>query len=798
MAGGRRLVPRSGGKRPAPGADDALTGSRGKDARSAQTVPERAEPESERAVAPSPRAPPRHAALPLIESKLQVPVLHPIRLERPVLLRRLDDATARRLTIVAAPTGYGKTTALASWAGQSEQPVAWVSLDVGDNDLGRYLTYIVTALARATDVNADQAMRTLRRSLGKLWNDVLAHLFRALGRLESPVVLVLDDYQRIGERACHAVTKAIVDQAPPCVRVVISSRRDPPLPVGLLRARGDLSEIRADDLRFSDAEAGQLLNDLLGLGLDDDLVAQLTARAEGWPAGLYLAALSLAAAPDPRAFVTSFAGSNRHVVEYLATEVVGGLPVAEQLFLLETSILDRLSAPLCDAVRGADDSAAYLALVLRTNLFLTPLDPQGEWYRYHRLFAEVLRSELARRRPSDVPELHRRAAAWHEAHGNLEETVYHALGAGDEAFAVEAIATHWRPLYQFGQHVTLSRLVRRIPAETVDRSAPLSFLSAVLAGLLGESREVFEHHLEKLEGCGWEGPFPDGVPSVEAAAAFARAVFPYGDLRRSLRAADRLYELAAADFHLGVAARLAKARSLYLLGDAEAAKEALPQLGRATAAERPQASVVAPALWALTVLEAGDAEQALVLAREAAEVAEEVGVSHVVTAGIAWLALGCALAAHGSLKEAETTLEQAAEKLSKPADMLLNARALLALARVRVARGTAPAQARKLLVHARELIEAAPDPGAQVGLLEELERRLSTRARRDISFDDLPTESELRVLRLMARGATRGDIARELFLSPNTIKSHQRTLYRKLGANSRESAVARARDRGLV
>jgi ATP/maltotriose-dependent transcriptional regulator MalT len=300
-----------------------------------------------------------------------------------------------------------------------------------------------------------------------------------------------------------------------------------------------------------------------------------------------------------------------------------------------------------------------------------------------------------------------------------------------------------------------------------------------------------------VEQSEWEGPFPDGFQSMEAAAAFARMVCPHGDLGRSLQAANRLWELVPEDHFLGNAARIGQARTLYLLGDHDAARQVLPDLGRETAADGPQASAIAPALRSLIELEGGHIELALALAREAAEVAAEVGVGEVAAVGVVWTALGSALAGHGELTDAEHALERAVEMTSTPAEALLSAHALLALARVRGSRGNA-AHARELLVEARAIIEPAADPGALRAQLEELERRLSTRSRRDISFDDLPTESELRVLRLMASDVTRSEIARQLFLSPNTIKSHQRALYRKLGANTREAAIARARELGLI
>jgi LuxR family transcriptional regulator, maltose regulon positive regulatory protein len=740
----------------------------------------------------------RPRSIRLIESKLGVPELRHLYIERPSVSALLDAYSDCSLTIVAAPTGYGKTTALSLWARASEASTAWIALDAGDNDPVHYLLYLVTALSRVAPLkNAHLAVRALGRPESDPLETALPYLLNAMQELERPIAVVLDDYQRIESPSCHQVTSTLVDHAPAGLRFIVSTRLDPPLSRGLLRARGELGEVRATELGFTDEEADQLLNGALELGLDRDLVDQLNRRTEGWPAGLYLAALSLAGIDDRRAFVESFAGSNRHVVEYLATEVLDAQPDDVQQFLLQTSILDRMSAPLCDAVCLSTDSSKQLDLLMTTNLFLTRLDAASEWYRYHRLFLELLRSELIRRSPELIATLHHRAATWHEAYGELEEAVHHAVMAGDSELATKALSTRWRRLYQFGQHASLRRLLGRLPEPVIDRSAPLSFIAALLAGALGAPRETFDGHLRNVEESGWDSTFPDGTPSIDVAVTFARMVYPYGDIQRSWEAADLLRGLVPTDSILGPAARVGQARADYLLGEHDAVRQVLPALGRETAATNPQVSAMTPALRALLELEDGDAERALELAREAAEVADEVGVAEVGTVGIVWIALGAALAANGRPAEAETALERAANVTSNPADSIVSGHALLWLARVRATRGRA-AEARKLLVRVRAIVDEAAAPGVLAAQLDELDRRLSTRARRDISYDDLPTESELRVLRLMASSVTRSEIAAQLFLSPNTVKSHQRALYRKLGANSRDTAVARARELGLL
>jgi len=724
-------------------------------------------------------------------------VLRPELVRRPELTQLLDELSSRKLTVVAAPTGFGKTTALAAWARNSQAPVAWVALDPGDNDPARFLTYLVTALGRIAPGVGSKSLRALRAGGADPIRSAFPRLLNELSAVEEPIVLVLDDYHRIQSQACHDAVTLLLDQSPETLRVVVSAQIDPPLRLGRLRVGGNLGEVRVDALRFRLAEADALLNRSLGLGLDPGSIELLEQRTEGWPAGLYLAALFLRDRDDRGASVSTFAGSNRHVIDYLGAEVVGTQPAAVRSFLLRTSILSRLSGPLCDAVLEEHGSGARLAELARSNLFLVPLDDDGETYRYHRLFGELLHFLLRQERPELVPELHRRAAIWHESEGDLGEAVTQAVAAGDPALAAEMIARSWRPLYQFGQYVTLSRLLGALPPGTVDQSAPLSFIAVLLDASTGGSETVVERRLTLIERSGWEGPFPDGTPSTEVAVAFARTLFLYGDVGRYLAAAIRLHELAGDDFIFGPTAALGKGRALYLQGDLEGALEALPSLARETAPARPTMSVFAPALRSLILLEQGDHDEAMALALEAVELAEELGVTEIPLLGIAFTALGSALAARGELAEAEQQLERGLDIVSSRPGTLPRALALLRLAPVR-ARGGDRAGARVLLVEARAIVDRSRDPGILRSQLDDLDRQLSTRRRRELSPDDLPTESELRVLRMLSSGQSQREIAASLYVSQNTVKTHTRALYRKLRASSRDEALSRAQELGLV
>lgn len=740
---------------------------------------------------------PREPSDPIVEAKLTPPQARPEHLHRHGVTRLLTELSSRKLTVVAAPTGFGKTTALAAWARASHTPVAWVALDTSDNDPARFLTYLVTALGRAAPGVGSKSLRALRAPGADPIRAAVPRLFGELSEVEEPIVLVLDDYHRIQSQACHDAVTLLLDQSPETLRVVVSSQVDPPLRLGRLRAGGSLGEVRVDALRFSLPETDTLLNRSLGLGLDSESIELLEQRTEGWPAGLYLAALFLRGHDDPGVSVSAFAGSHRHVVDYLGTEVVDAQPAAHRSFLLRTSILNALSGPLCDAVLDEQGSGGRLAELARSNLFLIPHGADGESYRYHRLFGELLQFLLRRESPELVPDLHRRAATWYESRSLLDEAVAHALAAGDPALAAEMIARGWRPVYQFGQHATLSGLLDALPSAMVDQSAPLSFIAVLLDASAGASEASVERRLALIERSGWEGPFPDGTPSTDVAAAFTRVMFLFGDVGRSLAAANRLQELAGADFIFGPTAALGRSRALYLQGDLEAALEALPPLGRETAPARPTMSVFAPALRSLVRLEQGDQDEAAVLAFEAVALAEELGVSEVPLLGIAFTALGSVLAARGELTEAERQLEHGLDLVSSPSDTLSRALALIKLAPVRARRGDRVG-ARVLLAEARAIIDRSRDPGDLGSRLDDLDRQLSIRQRREIAAGDLPTESELRVLRMLSSGQSQREIARALFLSPNTVKTHRRTLYRKLRASTREEALSRARTLGLV
>ena len=369
----------------------------------------------------------------LLATKLHVPGPRPGFVPRPRLAQRLDEGADRGLVLVCAPAGSGKTALLADWARSGQRPAAWLSLDDGDNDPARFWRHAVAALDRACPGIGERVGPLLGPPAPPSFEALVTALINELavqpGSDEVP--LVLDDYHLIGSQPVHASLGFLLEHRPPGLHLVLASRADPPLALARLRARGQLAELRAAELRFTAGEAAALLREAAGADLPDAAVAALADRTEGWAAGLQLAALSLRGQADVAGFVAAFTGSNRYVLDFLAEEVLERQSEQVRAFLLETSVLERLSGALCDAVTGRTGSQALLEQVERAGLFLVPLDEVRGWWRYHHLFADLLRARLQAEQPGRVPELHRNAAAWYEQRGLADDAIRHAVAAGE-------------------------------------------------------------------------------------------------------------------------------------------------------------------------------------------------------------------------------------------------------------------------------------------------------------------------------------------------------------------------------
>jgi LuxR family maltose regulon positive regulatory protein len=434
----------------------------------------------------------------LLATKLHIPRPRPGFLARPRLTQRLADGTARELVLVCTPAGFGKTTLLADWARGGQRPVAWLSLDEGDNDPVRFWRHVAAALDRALPGVAGRVTGLLGGLQAGSFQPVAATLVNELADSADEVVVVLDDYHLIQAQSVHESLGFLLEHLPASLRLVVASRADPPLPLARLRARGQLAELRERDLRFTPGEAAELLRTAVGSELPDAAVAALGDRTEGWVAGLQLAALSLQGRGDVTAFVEGFSGSHRYVLDYLTEEVLDRQPALLRAFLLETSVLERLSGRLCAAVTGRSDSQALLEQAERANLFLVPLDEVRGWWRYHHLFADLLRARLNQEQPQRVPALHQAAAAWSEQHGLIDDAIRHALAAGDAVWAARLMERHFDDLLRRCEDATLHRWLQALPAEVV-QSRPRLCLAQALWAWIGGRLEAVEPLVAEAE-----------------------------------------------------------------------------------------------------------------------------------------------------------------------------------------------------------------------------------------------------------------------------------------------------------
>ena len=491
----------------------------------------------------------------LVETKLVVPRARRQTVERPRLDALLASGSNARLLLVSAPAGFGKTTLLAAWlAGpRHRNPVAWVSLDDRDRDGSTFWTYVLRALDRAAPGSATAALE-LQRGGSAPVEAVLTALLNELSVLPGDLTLVLDDYHLAEGPGTRPGMVFLVEHLPPQVHLVVSSRSDPALPLARLRARGELVEVRAADLRFTGSEAATYLNELNTLGLSPEDVAVLERRTEGWAAALQLAALSLSVSDDRSEFIAGFAGDDRFVVDYLADEVLDGLPADVRRFLLDTSVLDRLTGPLCDAVTARSGGRAVLESLERENLFVIPLDAHREWYRYHHLFADVLRAHLDDERPGDVRGLHRRASDWYDRAGDAEAAVRHALAAGDVDLAAARAEAAVPALLRERRESVICRWVDLLPDDVVQYRPVLAvgFIGALAASNEFDSLARRLSDVERLLA----GP-PEAlvVTDVAGLARLPGAVQTYraalalvgGDLDGTVRHAELALDRAAAD-----------------------------------------------------------------------------------------------------------------------------------------------------------------------------------------------------------------------------------------------------------
>src|SRR5712692_6153455 len=509
----------------------------------------------------------REQVTPILATKLYLPRLRPNVVSRPRLIERLNEGLHRKLTLIAAPAGFGKTTLVSAWVAGGSRPAAWLSLDEGENDLTRFLAYLVAALQTIAATIGEGVLSALQSSQPPPTEAILTALLNEITTLPDHFVLVLDDYHVLEAQPVDLALTYLVEHLPPQMHLVIATREDPHPPLARLRTRDHLTELRAADLRFTAAEAAAFLNQVMGLSLSAADIARLSDRTEGWIAGLQLAALSMQGHQDVSGFIRAFAGDHRYIVDYLVAEVLQRQPAPVRSFLLQTSILDRLNGPLCDAVTGQEEGNARLEALERGNFFVVPLDDKRHWYRYHHLFAEVLSAHLMAEQPDQVATLHRRASAWYEQHGSVADAIRHALAAEDFGRAADLVELAVPAMRKNRQEATVLGWLRALPDELVRARPVLSvhyagtlLLHGELEGVLARLRDA-EQWLDTKTDMGElalassaemvvvdEEEFrglPGSIAIYRAAIALA-----LGDVADTMKYARRVLDLVPEDDHL--------------------------------------------------------------------------------------------------------------------------------------------------------------------------------------------------------------------------------------------------------
>ncbi len=465
---------------------------------------------------------------PILATKLYIPPhIPPPRsklVKRPRLSERLNEVLHRKLTIISAPAGFGKTTLLAEWLAAtqaSERAAGWVSLDQSDNDPAFFWAYFITALQTVQSEVGKNALSLLHSPQPPAIESVLTTLINEINAIKDDFAVILDDYHVIDAKAVHSAIAFLLDHLPPQMHLVIASCSDPPLPLARLRGHSESTELRASDLRFTPEEAADFLNGVMGLDLSAADVAALEKRTEGWIAGLQIAALSMLGQEDVPGFIAAFSGDDRYIVDYLVEEVLQRQPERVRSFLLQTSILDRLSGSLCDAVTGQEDGMVMLKSLERGNLFVVPLDEKRKWYRYHHLFADVLRAHSMEEQPGQVPTLHKRASEWYEQNSLPADAIEQARAAGDHETVARLLAANFEEFQRIGHYASISCWSASLPEEMVQKRPRLALIYASSALATEDNNQAArrltswaEEAIKVIEDCGGFDPSDDADGTV--------------------------------------------------------------------------------------------------------------------------------------------------------------------------------------------------------------------------------------------------------------------------------------------
>jgi LuxR family maltose regulon positive regulatory protein len=731
-----------------------------------------------------------------VATKLLVPERRSGLVERPELIDALEAGRARRATVVAAPTGFGKTSTLTAWAATSPARFAWVSLDGSDDDPTRFWTYVVASVEGAAPELPGTAARRLRGPGVSIADEVLPVLVNELTAIAQPLVIVLDDYHVIEADEIHSGVQYLLERLGPDVHVVIAAQTVPPLRLGRMRARGELNELRAESLRFSEPEVAELLNGAHRLRLAPEELAGLHRRTEGWVAGLNLVALSLRDTGDRAAFLAGLPVDDRFLVDYLWDEVVVHQSPGTRDFLMRTAVLERLSSELCDFVLGRDDSADVLLTLERGNLFVVPLDADRRWFRYHTLFRAMLLRQLERYAPDSVADLHRRASAWFADRGDVHGTIEHAISAGDMHVAADTLRRTWLALYSDGKANDAIGWVDRLPSETIAEYPDLALARGGVARAMGRPNDEIEHWLARAESAARDATDERERAELTAGVARQRAMVRLG--RRDVGEAVRMGRAAVAirppDSPEVPSDSYFLALCLFWTGAGREAETRLRDyLDTVPAGELDVRRVYAMAVLAVAHASRGEIDAAERLVAESLRISEARGQTEHPPTELVYVASGMVLLARGDVEAAEHRLEHAATLARRGADQIEIIHALLWLGRARARAGDA-AGAVDALEAAHGLLGGAVVP-VLARLIDALQAEigeLPAPTAPEPEADGL-TDGDRQVLALLPSELTYREIAGRLAIPLADVRAHSQRIRRALGVVTRAEAITAAR-----
>jgi LuxR family transcriptional regulator, maltose regulon positive regulatory protein len=728
-------------------------------------------------------------------SKLLRPMVRQAAIGRPALIQRLA-ASAGPVVSVVAPPGYGKTTLLSQWAELNSQRFAWVSVDEADNDPKVLLTYVAKALDAVEPIDG-RVFAALAAAASSVPGSVVPRLGSAFSSMTTPVVLILDDVHLLANTECRAALSVLADHVPAGSRLVLAGRSEPPLRVARLRAEGRILEIGPRELSLDRAEAAALLRGA-GVVLGAPDVAELHRRTEGWPTGLYLAALAIREGGSPASAAVSFGGHDRLVSDYLEAEVLARLSDGQRVFLTRTAVLDRMSGPLCEAVLGLRGSAAILEKLAQSNMLLVSLDRRGQWYRYHHLFRDMLLAQLQRQAPEQIPGLRRRAAGWCLDHDLPEAALEYSMAAGDVDTAARLLEKTWLPVYREGRVTTLERWIRWLDDHGgIEGHPQVAVWASILAAQTGRPADA-ERWADAVDR--WQHALPRPAdPHTEANAALLRALLCRHGVEQMRADAEAavlgLRGLAAQNAAIPAAQALHGLASI-LCGDPDGGDAILDDAAR-IGDEVNAYDTLADTLCerSLLAMARDDWSRAGDFARRARAARRQAGIENLTVC-----AVHARLALHRRdipAAREELVNAQRVRPLITYAMPHLAVQARIELARVHLALADL-AGARTLMREIDEILKRRPGLGTLAGEALALRRQLAAERGPATPGASALTAAELRLLPLLSTHLSFPEIAAELFLSPHTVKSQATSIYRKLGASSRSQAVARSQELTLL